>query len=200
MWRHTMHCRLFGTTWPGGCNSSEKMSRGWPGGSKCPYRLYLPGNSAISSGEAASAPGELLHWDELDEETAQNLGVELIEGRTSSKSDSHPTEEALCTDKPRISRRRKDLSTLRKPYITDAGHPGRELLLRVLRAPTRPMSSRTLRTDTYRRGYRPGTLQGALCLYIRPTEEGVSYYRDTWSYGQLVYQKTPSRKWRHSAH
>jgi hypothetical protein len=31
--------------------------------------------------------------------------------------------------------------------------------------------------------------KGALCLYIRPTEEGVSYYRDTWSYGQLVYQK-----------
>ena len=31
--------------------------------------------------------------------------------------------------------------------------------------------------------------KGAICLYIRPTEEGVSYYRDTWSYGQLVYQK-----------
>jgi hypothetical protein len=31
--------------------------------------------------------------------------------------------------------------------------------------------------------------QGTLCLYIRPNEEGVSYYRDTWGYGQLVYQK-----------
>ena len=31
--------------------------------------------------------------------------------------------------------------------------------------------------------------RGTLCLYIRPNEEGVSYYRDTWSYGQLVYQK-----------
>ena len=31
--------------------------------------------------------------------------------------------------------------------------------------------------------------KGTLCLYIRPNEEGVSYYRDTWSYGQLVYQK-----------
>ena len=31
--------------------------------------------------------------------------------------------------------------------------------------------------------------KGTLCLYIRPNEEGVSYYRDTWGYGQLVYQK-----------
>src|SRR5262249_48596355 len=31
--------------------------------------------------------------------------------------------------------------------------------------------------------------RGALCLYIRPNEEGVSYYRDTWGYGQLVYQE-----------
>ena len=30
---------------------------------------------------------------------------------------------------------------------------------------------------------------GTLCLYIRPNEEGVSYYRDTWGYGQLVYQE-----------
>ena len=56
--------------------------------------------------------------------------------------------------------------------------------------PIRPTSSRTRRRATRSRlAIAKAICKGTLCLYIRPNEEGVSYYRDTWSYGQLVYQK-----------
>ena len=59
-------------------------------------RHFLHGSSVISFAAAACSNfGELLHWDGLDEEAAELLGVELIEGRASAKADSHPTEEVL---------------------------------------------------------------------------------------------------------
>jgi hypothetical protein len=134
--------------------------------------------------------GELLHWEGLDEEAAERLGVELIEGRASAKADAHPTEEALR----RISH---EYRVAEKTFRRYSGHTLRMLntlgenCFYAFSAPTNTPYEFENTEDGHAiaaaiaRAIRSGTL----CLYIRPNEEGVSYYRDTWNYGQLVYQK-----------
>ena len=134
--------------------------------------------------------GELLHWEGLDEESAARLGVELIEGRAPAKAESHPTEEVLR----RINREYRIAEKMFRRY---AGHTAacsrrsaRTASMPSPPARIRPTSSRTRRTATRSRWPSPRpSVEGTLCLYIRPNEEGVSYYRDTWGYGQLVYQE-----------
>ena len=134
--------------------------------------------------------GDLLHWDTLDEETAARLGVELIEGRRSVKIDTHPTEEALR----RVGR---EYRIAEKTFRRYAGHTIRVLntlgenCFYAFSAPTNTPYEFENTPDGHAiaAAIAEALCKGALCLYIRPTEEGVSYYRDTWSYGQLVYQK-----------
>src|SRR3954447_3572219 len=64
--------------------------------------------------------GELLHWQDLNEESAVRLGVELIEGRAVAKAESHPTEEALR----RINR---EYRIAEKTFARYAGHTVRVL-------------------------------------------------------------------------
>jgi len=132
----------------------------------------------------------LLNWDRLDEEAAGRLGVELIEGRQSVKIDAHPTEEALR----RVSR---EYRIAEKSFRRYASHTIRVLntigenCSYAFSAPTNTPYEFENTPDGHAiaASIAEALCKGALCLYIRPTEVGVSYYRDTWSYGQLVYQK-----------
>jgi hypothetical protein len=134
--------------------------------------------------------GELLHWEGLDEMGAERLGVELIEGRASAKVDAHPTEEVLR----RISR---EYRVAEKTFRRYSGHTVRmintlgENCFYAFTAPTNTPYEFENTQDGHAiaAAIAKALCNGTLCLYIRPNEEGVSYYRDTWSYGQLVYQK-----------
>jgi hypothetical protein len=134
--------------------------------------------------------GELLHWEGFDEEFAERLGIELIEGRVSAKVDAHPTEEVLR----RISR---EYRVAEKTFKRYSGHTVRmintlgENCFYAFSAPTNTPYEFENTQDGHQiaSAVAKAICNGALCLYIRPNEEGVSYYRDTWSYGQLVYQK-----------
>jgi hypothetical protein len=135
--------------------------------------------------------GELLHWADLDEQSAAELGVELLEGRLpDDRLDVHPTEEALR----RVNR---EYQVAEKTFKRYAGHT-----LRVLgslgengfyafSAPTNTPYEfeQTPEGHAIAMALAKAICKGALCLYIRPDEEAVSYYRDTWSFGQLVYQR-----------
>jgi hypothetical protein len=133
---------------------------------------------------------ELLHWEGLDEIGAERLGVELIEGRASAKVDAHPTEEVLR----RISREYRIAEKTFKRY---SGHTLRMLdtlgenCFYAFSAPTNTPYEFENTPDGHAlaAAIAGAVCRGTHCLYIRPNEEGVSYYRDTWSYGQLVYQK-----------
>jgi hypothetical protein len=133
---------------------------------------------------------ELVRWDGLNEETAAQLGVDLIEGRTSVSAGLHPTEEALR----RVNR---EYRVAEKTFSRYAGHT-----LRVLRTlgencfyafsacTNSPYEfENTPEGRAIAEAVAEALGRGTLCLYIRPTEEGVSYYRDTWNFGQLVYQE-----------
>jgi hypothetical protein len=134
--------------------------------------------------------GELLHWQELNDESAAQLGVELIETRRAFAAETHPTEDAL-------RRINHEYRVAEKTFKRYGAHSLR--LLRTLgehcfyafSAPTNTPYEFENTPDGHAIALAvAGALcRGALCLYIRPTEEGVSYHRDTWSYGQLVYQK-----------
>jgi hypothetical protein len=134
--------------------------------------------------------GDLLHWDGLDEESAARFGVELIDGRLSVKIDTHPTEEAL-------RRVGHEYRIAEKTFHRYAGHTIRVLntlgenCFYAFSAPTNTPYEFENTPDGHAiaAAIAVALCKGALCLYIRPTEEGVSYYRDTWGYGQLVYQK-----------
>jgi hypothetical protein len=133
--------------------------------------------------------GEVLHWEGLDEEQAARLGVELIAGKPAAKVGTHLTEETLR----RINR---EYRIAEKTFTRYAGHT-----LRVLHtlgencfyAFTAPTNT-PYEFENTRDGHEiavaiaKAICQGTLCLYIRPNEEGVSYYRDTWGFGELVYQ------------
>jgi hypothetical protein len=133
---------------------------------------------------------ELLHWEALDDEAAEQLGVELIEGRLSARVDAHPTEEML-------RRINHEYRVAEKTFKRYAGHASRvistlgEQCFYAFSAPTNTPyefestpEGRIIATAIGK-----ALCQGTSCLYIRPNDEGVSYYRDTWSYGQLVDQK-----------
>jgi hypothetical protein len=134
--------------------------------------------------------GELLHWDGLDEEAAEQLGIELIEGRRSARIDAHPTEEVLR----RINREYRIAEKTFKRY---AGHSPwaistlGENCFYAFSAPTNTPYEFENTPDGHAvaTAIAKALCKGTLCLYIRPNEEGVSYYRDTWGYGQLVDQK-----------
>ena len=134
--------------------------------------------------------GELLHWDGLDEESAARLGVELIEGRVPEKAETHPTEEALR----RVNREYRIAEKVFRRY---AGHTVRVLqtlgenCFYAFSAPTNTPYEfeNTPEGHEIAVALAKALCKGTLCLYIRPNEEGVSYYRDTWGYGQLVYQE-----------
>ena len=138
---------------------------------------------------------ELLRWDGLDEELAGQLGVALIESRTSGKADSHPTEEALR----RVNR---EYRVAEKTFHRYANHT-----LRVLRTlgENSFYAFSACTNSPYEFENTPdgraiaaavaeALCRGTLCLYIRPTEEGVSYYRDKWNFGQLVYYENAVRE------
>ncbi len=134
--------------------------------------------------------GELLHWQDLNEESAVQLGVELIEGRAPAKAESHPTEESLR----RINR---EYRIAEKTFARYAGHSVRVLhtlgenCFYAFSAPTNTPYEFENTPDGHAIAVAVAKAigKGTLCLYIRPNEEGVAYYRDTWGYGQLVYQK-----------
>ena len=131
-----------------------------------------------------------LDWEGLTVEGATSLGVELIETIATVKAGTHPTEEAL-------RRVNKEYRIAEKAFVRYGGQA-----LRVLRtlgedcfyAFSAPTNTPYEFEDT-RDGRAIATAiaqalcQGALCLYVRPNEEAVSYYRDTWGFGELVYQK-----------
>ena len=135
--------------------------------------------------------GELLHWDGLDEEIgrASRRRPDRRPG-LGPRSDAHPTEEALR----RISR---EYRVAEKTFRRYAGHTLRMLdtlgenCFYAFSAPTNTPYEFENTQDGHAiaAAIARALCKGALCLYIRPSEEGVSYYRDTWSYGQLVYQK-----------
>jgi hypothetical protein len=135
--------------------------------------------------------GELLRWDGLDEQAAAELGVELLEGRPpDDRLDAHPTEEALR----RVNR---EYQVAEKTFRRYAGHAPRVLEslgengFYAFTAPTNTPYEfeQTPEGHAIALALARALGKGALCLYIRPDEEAVSYYRDTWSYGQLVYQR-----------
>jgi hypothetical protein len=134
--------------------------------------------------------GDLLHWQGLNEESATQLGVELIESRGPAKAPSHPTEEAL-------RRINHEYRVAEKTFTRYAGHTLRVLhtlgehCFYAFSAPTNTPYEFENTPDGHAIAVAiaKALVKGTLCLYIRPNEEGVSYYRDTWNYGQLVYQK-----------
>ena len=133
--------------------------------------------------------GELLQWRGLSEESAAQLGVELIETRVPVKIETHPTEDALR----RINHEYRVTEKIFRRY---AGHTVRlfqtlgEHCFYAFSAPTNTPYEFEDTADGHAIAVAiaKALCQGTLCLYIRPNEEAVSYYRDTWSYGQLVYQ------------
>ena len=135
--------------------------------------------------------GELLHWQGLDEESAAQLGVELIEGRVPAKAESHPTEEAAAADQPRVSRRGEDVHARMPATPSRVLHTLGEHCFYAFTAPTNTPYEfeNTPEGHAIAVAIARALVKGTLCLYIRPNEEGISYYRDTWGYGQLVYQK-----------
>jgi hypothetical protein len=138
---------------------------------------------------------ELLHWDRLDEEAASRLGVELIEGRASARAVSHPTEEAL-------RRVNHEYRVAEKTFLRYAGHTlrllhtlGEDCCLAFSACTNSPYEfENTPVGRAIAAAVAKALCRGTLCLYIRPTEEGVSYYRDVWNYGQLVYQEHAVRE------
>jgi hypothetical protein len=133
---------------------------------------------------------ESLNWHGLDEESAAQLGVELIEGRVPEKAEAHPTEEALR----RVGREYRIAEKVFRRY---AGHTVRvlqtlgESCFYAFTAPTNTPYEFENTPDGHdiALALARALCQGTLCLYIRPNEEALSYYRDTWGYGQLVYQE-----------
>ncbi len=133
---------------------------------------------------------ESLHWEGLDEESAVQRGVELIEGRVPAKAEAHPTEEALR----RVNR---EYRIAEKVFRRFAGQTVRVLqtlgdnCCYAFSAPTNTPYEfeNTPEGHEIALALAAALCKGTLCLYIRPNEEGVSYYRDTWGYGQLVYQE-----------
>jgi hypothetical protein len=133
--------------------------------------------------------GELLHWPGLNEESAAQLGVELIEGRVPARAPSHPTEEMLR----RINR---EYRIAEKTFTRYAGHTLRVLhtlgenCFYAFSAPTNTPYEFENTPDGHAiaLAIAQAIVKGTLCLYIRPNEEGISYYRDTWGYGQLVHR------------
>jgi hypothetical protein len=133
---------------------------------------------------------ELLHWEGLDEESAAILGVGLIEGKIPEKAETHPTEEALR----KVNR---EYRVAEKVFRRYAGHTVRVLqtlgenCFYAFSAPTNTPYEfeNTPEGHEIALALARALCKGTLCLYIRPNEEGVSYYRDTWHYGQLVYQE-----------
>jgi hypothetical protein len=138
---------------------------------------------------------DLVHWNGLDEESAAELGVTLIDRPTPAPPETHPSEEALR----RINREYRVTEKTLKRY---AGHTVRVLQTlgeNCFYAFTAPTNTPYEFEDTpnghaIEAAVAKALCQGALCLYIRPNEEGVSYYRDTWNYGQLVDQKQAMRE------
>jgi hypothetical protein len=134
--------------------------------------------------------GDHLHWQGLNEESAAGLGVELIESRVPARAESHPTEEVLR----RINR---EYRVAEKTFARYAGHTLRVLhtlgenCFYAFSAPTNTPYEfeNTPEGHAIALAIAKAIGKGTLCLYIRPNEEGISYYRDTWGYGQLVYQK-----------
>ncbi len=132
---------------------------------------------------------EILHWEGLDEEAAAGLGVDLIDNKVRDRSRAHPTEESL---------RRVDLEyrVAEKTYQRYAGHSVRVLqtlganCFYAFSAPTNTPYEFEKTPDgrAIAQALARAICQGALCLYVRPNEEGVSYYRDTWGFSELVYQ------------
>ncbi len=135
------------------------------------------------------ATAMLLHWDGLDEESAARLGVGLIEGRVPEKIESHPTEEALR----RVNR---EYRVAEKVFRRYAGQTVRVLqtlgenCFYAFTAPTNTPYEFENTPDGHgiALSLAQALCRGTLCLYIRPNEEGISYYRDIWGYGQLVYK------------
>jgi hypothetical protein len=134
--------------------------------------------------------GETVRWEDLNEETATGLGIELIETKVTARSETHPTEEALR----RINR---EYRIAEKTFTRYGGHTLRVLhtlgenCFYAFSAPTNTPYEFENTPDghTIAVAIAQALCQGALCLYIRPNEEGVSFYRDTWGFGELVYQK-----------
>ena len=134
--------------------------------------------------------GELLHWQGLNEESAVQLGVELIETKVPAKVETHPTEYAL-------SRINHEYRVAEKTFKWYPGHTLRLLhtlgdhCFYAFSAPTNTPYEFENTPDGHAIAVAiaKALCQGTLCLYIRPNEEGVSYYRDIWSYGQLIYQQ-----------
>ena len=120
--------------------------------------------------------GEVLHWEGLNQELAAHLGVELIEGKAPARVDTHPTEDMLRGSTASI------VSPKKSSHATPATRYGcckplEKLLLCVLspdqyalRVREHSGWPRALAVAIAR-----AICQGALCLYIRPNEEGVSY-------------------------
>lgn len=130
----------------------------------------------------------LLHWDGLDEESAEQLGVRLIEGRVPEKAETHPTEDALR----RVNREYRVAEKVFRRYAGQTMRALQTLGENCFYAFTAPTNTpyefeNTPEGHEIALSLARALCRGALCLYIRPSEEGVSYYRDTWGYGQLVY-------------
>ncbi|MHC5539467.1 hypothetical protein ACYOEI_14715 [Singulisphaera rosea] len=145
---------------------------------------------------ACLAPlADLLQWEGLNENVATQLGVELIEGRVSAKTEIHPTEEALR----RVNR---EYQVAEKTFKRYAGHTlrvlhtlGEHCFLAFSACTNSPYEfENTPDGHAIALVVAKALCNGALILYIRPTEDGVSYYRDTWGYGQLVYQDDAVRE------
>jgi hypothetical protein len=138
---------------------------------------------------------ELLGWDGLDEEEAGRLGVELIEGRPSAHVQAHPTEEVL-------RRANREYRLAEKTFRRYAGHTvrvvdslGEGCCYAFSACTNSPYEfENTQDGRLLAAAIAKAICKGMLCLYIRPTEAGVSYYRDTWNYGQLVYQENAVRE------
>ena len=134
---------------------------------------------------------ELLEWGGLDEQFAVQLGVELIEGRVPEKAEAHPTEEAL-------RRLNREYRVAEKVFHRYAGHTVRVLqtlgenCFYAFSAPTNTPYEFENTPEGHEIALalaRALCKGGAFASTFAPNEEGVSYYRDSWHYGQLVYHE-----------
>lgn len=133
---------------------------------------------------------QLLKWPELDEDSAQKqFGLELINGRVSSRGQATPDKFIKALRQANKSYRRnlgafsryakQSLPVLdaleeggffafsactSSPYEFEKTDEGRAVSLTIAAAINR----------------------GVLCLYIRPTEKGGAYYTRRWAYGRVV--------------
>ena len=134
--------------------------------------------------------GDVLHWESLDEEAATRPGrrADRREGSGQAGHSSH--RGGLAANQPRVPDRRENVHALCRPHLARAPHTGRNCFY-AFSAPTNTPYEFENTPDGHALAVAiAGALcRGTLCLYIRPNEEGVSYYRDTWGFGELVYQK-----------